>query len=250
MMRKERQYAKEDSNVFRQQVRMAAVQVTGLRQDELAMALAYEVEPFSGVPAADAEVAYVPVADADPAVRVYDVTVTRKKKRSAGGCERFLAPALVIGAIALLLAAADFFFMQRKLYALRREVAVQTELEARLDAVRKPAAAARAEAQAMRERREAAARAQDDVARARASYAHLLKAVAAAYGERAVLTSIEGGPSSVRIKGVAATASAAADVQVALTRAAAEHGWRLVPGQIVLRKPGLTAEFESELAHD
>ena len=69
MIRKERQYAKEDANAFRQQVRMAAVQVTGLRQDELAMALAYEVEPFSGVPAGDAEVAYVGITPCSPVLR-------------------------------------------------------------------------------------------------------------------------------------------------------------------------------------
>ena len=110
--------------------------------------------------------------------------------------------------------------------------------------------AARAEAQALRERRETAARAQDEAARARSAYAEIMKAIAAAYGERAVLMTLDGGPSALRIKGVAVTAAAAADVQVALTKSATELGWRLMPGPIAVRTPGLTAEFECELTHD
>ena len=250
MTRKGQQSAKDDANAFHQQVRMASVQVTGLRPDELAMALAYEVEPFSGIPASEAEVTYVPVIDPDPAVRVFDVTVKRKKNRSATGGARFLVPLLVLGALALVLAAVDFFFTHQRLAALRKEVAVQANLEAQLDAVRRPMTAARAEAQALRERRETAARAQDEAARAHSAYAEIMKAIAAAYGERAVLMTLDGGPSALRIKGVAVTAAAAADVQVALTKSATELGWRLMPGPIAVRTPGLTAEFECELTHD
>ena len=228
MTRKGQQSAKDDANAFHQQVRMASVQVTGLRPDELAMALAYEVEPFSGIPASEAEVTYVPAVDPDPAVRVFDVTVKRKKNRSATGCARFLVPLLVVGALALVLAAVDFFFTHRRLGALRKEVAVQANLEAQLDAVRRPTAAARA----------------------RSAYAEIMKAIAAAYGERAVLMTLDGGPSALRIKGVAVTAAAAADVQVALTKSATKLGWRLMPGPIAVRTPGLTAEFECELTHD
>ena len=77
-----------------------------------------------------------------------------------------------------------------------------------------------------------------------------MKAIAAAYGERAVLMTLDGGPSALRIKGVAVTATAAADVQVALTKSATKLGWRLMPGPIAVRTPGLTAEFECELTHD
>ena len=250
MTRKGQQSAKDNANAFHQQVRMASVQVTGLRPDELAMALAYEVEPFSGIPASEAEVTYVPAVDPDPAVRVFDVTVKRKKNRSATGGARFLVPLLVLGALALVLAAVDFFFTHQRLVALRKEVAVQANLEAQLDAVRRPTAAARAEAQALRERRETAARAQDEAARARSAYAEIMKAIAAAYGERAVLMTLDGGPSALRIKGVAVTAAAAADVQVALTKSATKLGWRLMPGPIAVSTPGLTAEFECELTHD
>ena len=250
MTHKGQQSVKDNANAFHQQVRMASVQVTGLRPDELAMALAYEVEPFSGIPASEAEVTYVPAVDPDPAVRVFDVTVKRKKNRSATGGARFLVPLLVVGALALVLAAVDFFFTHRRLGALRKEVAVQANLEAQLDAVRRPTTAARAEAQALRERRETAARAQDEAARARSAYAEIMKAIAAAYGERAVLMTLDGGPSSLRIKGVAVTAAAAADVQVALTKSATKLGWRLMPGPIAVRTPGLTAEFECELTHD
>ena len=239
-----------DVNAFRQQVRMAAVQVTGLRPDELTMALAYEVEPFSGIPAAEAEVTYVPVVDADPAVRVYDVAVRRRKNRAGTSGPRFLVPVFVLGMLALVLAAADFIFLQTRLRKLEGQVAVQTRLEAQLDAVRKPTAAARAEAHTLREQRETARRAQDEAARARAAYPAMLKAIATACGERAVLKTLDGGPSALSVAGMAVTASAAADVQVELTAAVAELGWRLAPGPIGVRTPGLTAEFKCELTHD
>ena len=77
MSRKKTDSVMDDPSAFRQQVRMAAVQVTGLRPDELSTALAYEIEPFSGIPAAEAELAYSPVVDPDPTVSVYDVAVRR-----------------------------------------------------------------------------------------------------------------------------------------------------------------------------
>ena len=83
MSRKKTDSVMDDPSAFRQQVRIAAVQVTGLRPDELAAALAYEVEPLSGIPAAEAELAYSPVVDPDPTVRVYDVAVRRRKNRAA-----------------------------------------------------------------------------------------------------------------------------------------------------------------------
>ena len=98
----------DDESAFRQQVRMAAVQVAGLRPDELSAALAYEVEPFSGIPAAEAELAYTPVVYSDPAVRVFDVAVRRRKSRADKGGGRYLIPIIVVGIIALVIAGIDF----------------------------------------------------------------------------------------------------------------------------------------------
>jgi len=250
MTRKKTESVMDDPSAFRQQVRMAAVQVAGLRPDELSAALAYEVEPFSGVPAAEAELAYAPVVDADPSVRVYDVAVRRRRRRAAGGAERFVVPAIVVGALALVAAGIDFAFTSMRLSRLEKTVAEQVRLQVALDAVRAPAKAARAEAESIRTRRAAEARAQVEAAKARGAYADILEAIAEAFGARAVVTSIDGGAFAVRVKGVAMTASAAADALVALTDAAAKRGWRLETGPIAVRTPGQTAEFECELKHD
>lgn len=241
--------ASHDDYAFHQQVRMAAVQVMGLRPEELAAALAYEVEPFSGIPANEAEITFTPVADPDPAIRVYDVSV-RRRRAEGSRSERLLKPLLLAGAAALLLATADFAFTSRKLGALKRDVARRAELQRQLDAAIKPAAAMRSEAQKLRNSREAAARAQNDAARERATYAKMLSAIADACGERAVLKSLDGNAASLRVKGSAVSATAAADVLVDLTAKASLFGWRLAPGSISVCTPGQTAGFECELTHD
>jgi len=250
MTRKKTVSVMDDESAFRQQVRMAAVQVAGLRPEELSAALAYEVEPFSGIPAAEAEIAYAPVVDSDPAVRVFDVAVRRRKGRADKGSGRYLIPLIVIGVVALVLAGIDFVRTYAHLNELKRNVAEQTRLQAALDAVRTPAKAARAEAKAVHERREAAARAQADAAKARCAYAGVLEAIADACGDRAVLSSLDGGAFTLRLTGVAVTAAAAADTLVALTDAAAKRGWRLSTGPITVRTPGQTAEFKCEITHD
>lgn len=250
MSRKKTVSVMDDPSAFRQQVRMAAVQVAGLRPDELSAALAYEVEPVSGIPAAEAELSYTPVVDSDPTVRVYDVAVRRRKNSAATGGERYLVPVLAIGVVALVLAGVDFAVTSRRLDGLKREVAEQTRLQSDLDAVRNPAKAARAEARAIRERRESAARAQAEAAKARSAFADILEAISAACGDRAVVSSLDGGAFSLRLAGVAVTASAAADTLVALTDEAARRGWKLTTGPITVRTPGQTAEFKCELKHD
>lgn len=250
MIRKKTLSVMDDTSAFRQQVRMATVQVTGLRPDELAAALAYEVEPFSGIPAADAELAYTPVAGSDPAVRVYEVAVRRRKSRASAGEERLLLPLLILGGFCLVLACIDFVYTSLRLRTAENDVASQSVLQSRLDAIRKPAKAARAEANAIRARRENAAKAQKEAAAARSAYADIMDVVAAACGDKAVLKSIDGGVFSMRLTGVAVTASAAADVLVALSDAATRQGWRIVSGPIDVLTPGLTAEFKCELTHD
>jgi len=240
----------DDPSAFRQQVRMAAVQVAGLKPDELSMALAYEVEPISGIPAAEAELYFTPVVDSDPTVRVYDVAVRRRKAPAATGGERFLKPLLAVGAVALVCAALDFFFASRELAGLRRDVAERVRLQAELDSVRNPAKSARAEARSIRERRESAARAQAEAAKARSAYADILEAIAIACGDRAVVSSLDGGAFSLRLTGLAVSATAASDTLVALTDEAGRRGWRLSPGPIAVRTPGQTTEFKCELRHD
>lgn len=250
MSRKKTVPVMDDASAFRQQIRMAAVQVAGLRPEELSAALAYEVEPFSGIPAAEAELAYTPVVDPDPAVRVFDVAVRRRKNRAANEGGRYLVPLVIAGVIALVLAGVDFVRTSMRLNELKTTVAEQARLQSALDAVRNPAKAARAEARAVRERREAAARAQDEAAKARRAYADILDAITEACGDRAVLSSLDGGAFEIQLTGVAVTASAAADTLVALADAAAKRGWSLSTGPITVRTPGQTAEFKCGITHD
>jgi len=250
MTRKNTASVMDDASAFRQQIRMAAVQVAGLRPEELSAALAYEVEPFSGIPAAEAELAYTPVVDSDPSVRVFDVVVRRRKSGDAKGGAWYLVPLVIVGVIALILAGVDFVFTSMRLNELKKTVAEQARLQSALDAVRNPAKAARAEARAVRERREAAARAQDEVAKARRAYADVMEAIAEACGDKAVLSSIDGGAFELRLTGVAVTATAAADTLVALADAAAKRGWRMATGPIRVQTPGQTAEFQCEITYD
>jgi len=240
----------DDASAFRHQVRMAAIQVAGLRPDELAAALAYEVEPVSGIPAAEAELAYTPVVDPDPTVRVYDVAVRRRSVRAASAGDRLVLPLAIAGAIAILAAGADFVFLRSRLASLKSDVEVQARLQATLDSIRSPARTARAETRAIRERRNAAEKAQSDAAAARTAYADILEAIAVACGNRAVLSSLEGGAGDIKLAATAVDADAATGVLVALTTAAEKQGWHLVPGPITVRGPGPTAEFKCEIVHD
>ena len=89
-----------------------------------------------------------------------------------------------------------------------------------------------------------------EAATARAAYVEILKSVASSCGDRAVLTELDGGAFAIRLSGVAVTSEAAAETLVALTESAAKQGWRLKPGPIAVRTPGLTAEFSCEVVHD
>ena len=230
---------------------MAAVQVAGLAPDELARALAYEVEPFSGIPVQEADVVFEPVAEPDSSVRVYDVVVSRKGRRSGvGGAARALKWLLAAGILALCAAAADFFLLSSRLRALEGELARRGDLQAQIDALMRPAASARAEAQAVRARRAAAAKAQDGVATRRAVVASAMRAMAESCGDKAVLRTFRCSADEIKMRCIAASASDASDASVALASRLGSLGWRLVPGAMEVKSPGMTAEFECEARHD
>ena len=240
---------RDDPAAFRQQVRMAAVQVAGLRPDELAVALAYEVEPFSGVPAAEAEVSYSPVVDPDPAVRVYDVAVRRRRRRAGIGAERLLVPAMAAGAALLAAAAVDFGILAYRTHCAERSIAERAPLDAQLRRVDGAARANREEARRLREARERSAAAQDRVERLRAAYPSLMDAVAGVCGGRMVVKSFASdGPFAVVLRAVAVSAQDAGEAMAQLTRAAAGRGWRVEPGGISSSAQGTTAEFTCRIA--
>ena len=241
----------DDPSAFRQQVRMAAVQVAGLKPSELEAALAYEVEPSSGIPAAEAEIGFRLLTDDDPTVRVYEVAVRRRKAQSAAGAERFVRPLMILGVVVLALVAVDAVVTLRTQSRLARDVAERERLDARIKAVQREARAAREEAQGVRAKREAAVKAQDDVARYRAAWPELLDAIAESCGGGAVLTSLEsGGPFRVKMRATAVSPRAAADVMVSLAAAAGKKGWRVRPGATAVSARGTTTTFECEIEYD
>ena len=241
----------DDPSAFRQQVRMAAVHVVGLKPTELEMALAYEVEPSSGVPAAEAEIAFRLLTDEDPTVRVYEVAVRRRLAKSASGAERYVRPLTIVGVILVALVAVDATHALWTRSRLMRDVAERERLDAKIRAVQREAKSARDEAQKVRARREAAAKAQDDVARYRAAWPELLEAIAESCGEKAVLTSLSAdGPFRVKMRATAVSPRAAADVMVALTAAAGKLKWRVTPGAAAASARGTTTTFDCEIAYD
>ena len=241
----------DDPSAFRQQVRMAAVQVAGLKPSELEAALAYEVEPSSGIPAAEAEIGFRLVPGDDPTVRVYDVAVRRRKAHGSAGAERFVRPLTILGAVVLAIVAADAAVTLRTQSRLARDVAERERLDARIKAVQREARAAREETQSVRAKREAAVKAQDDVARYRAAWPELLDAIAESCGGGAVLTSLEAdGPFRVKMRATAVSPRAAADVMVSLAAAARRIGWRVRPGATAVSARGTTTTFDCELEYD
>ena len=244
-----------DPSAFRQRVRMAAVQVAGLAPDELASALAYEVEPFSGIPAGEAEVAYRVVVEPDPSVRVYDVAVRRRSGRgtkSSKGFERWLVPAYVFAALVVLAVGADYLHFRMRHAALAKEVAVQSRLEATLQSIRNRTKSRRDEASALRAAREAAIAAQDAVEKRRALFPGLLSVIGSAFADRAVLKSIASGEGAgaVRLAAAAANAEAAAEALTRLTAAATAKGWKVKTGGMSSRTEGATVAFDCEVLHD
>jgi hypothetical protein len=131
-----------DRGALCRQVRLAAVQVEGLGDEELAMALAYELEPYSSIPAADAEVAWRELDGEDRSMRVFEAAVirrTRSRRGLGGDMGRILRFAYAAGAIALLAAGADYaitrFESGRLGSSLERRLRLQQELSTRISSV-------------------------------------------------------------------------------------------------------------------
>ncbi len=242
----------DDKTAYRQQVRMAAVQVEALSPDELRNALAYEIEPFSGVSAAAAEVAWREIEDPDKSVRVYEVAVRDGKSSKSHDGPAALRNMRCLAAIAVLAVAAavaDWALLSGRIAKLEKTVAEQSVLDARVSAERAKAAAARMAAERIRAGREAAARAQREVARLRGAYPGIMATLASVCGGRVVVKSLAADkPFELKLTAVAASADAAAATMAELTKAVSSQGWTLAPGPIAAAADGLTAEFSCVLA--
>ena len=240
---------------FKQRVRMAAVQVSGLSGDDLKMALAYEVEPFSGIPAVEAEVQFECVADADTAVRVYDVTITRKRKRGIGGgafgglggLGQSAKPALIFAGIVILTIAVDFAYLSIARSRVKCELKEREPLQAEIDVIREAARKDRDATAQLRRDREARAAAQERCAELRAAYPEVFKAIARAFGGNATLKSFIGGGFQLELNAFAVSEEAAIEAMTKLDGEARKCGWNFRPGVISAVNQGSSINFEGEL---
>lgn len=247
MREKDQQRIWNDPNACRQQVRMISVQVEGLRPDELATALAYELEPVSGIPVAEAEVVWKPLPNEDPSFRLFDVALVRRRRRGGarGSDLRVLCICCILAGLAMVLVAVDAVTLKTRQTSLAREVAARQPLQDSIDLIRRKTASVRSETESIRRRRETEAKAQSDCAKLREAFVGMMDGVSGGCGGKAVVKSfVSEGPFDVRIRAVATDAQTAADVMVAMTRALDACGWDLTPGPVEAFAGGAGVAFE------
>jgi hypothetical protein len=234
-----------DKSAFRREVALAAVQIEGLGDEELAGALAYEVEPFSSVPAAEAEVAWKEVAAPDPSVRVFDVAVIRRTaKKRCDALSRLFVPAVVLGAVILAAAGADYLHLRRKAGQIEESLAVRSPLQQELSSLSRRAGEANRRAQEIRARRESAAKAQDECARLRRAYLDFFESLSV-IGGKAVVKSVSpgDGPFTLSFVMAAADERSGGAALAALNGELARRGWTLEPGDMSGSGGGAMAVF-------
>ncbi len=242
---------------FRQRVNLPAAQVSGLSDAELASALAFEVEPFSGIPRAESRIAWKRVNAADAARVVFDVVQIRtrdlveevakakKAKRNvlavtappesaagetvedlpwvpvkAGGGISLKLP--LLGALAALLALLAMGWHGMSLRTERRrlesEVAVQLRLQGEKNALESQLSALRRQIDGLRERRMEAERAQQNAEVLRSAWRVLLEAVPRACRDESVLKSVKAtGAYSAQLTGLSLSTEAATRTFVRLS---------------------------------
>lgn len=242
----------DNPKAFRQQVRLAAVQVAALGEDELAAALAYELEPFSKIPSSEAAVAWRESAESTAAVKVYDVAVVRRRAgKGSGGSDGERRWNIIVAAVALLAVVAvavDWFAMASRIDGLRRDVAAQMPLDEELRRLDDRVRNVHAEAAAIREKRQSAERAHGTVESLRSSLTGALDAVAAVCGGRIVVKEISSPEHFVlEFRAAAESAENAAAIMAQLGDAVVVRGLRLESGAISASSTGTMVEFTFRL---
>lgn len=275
---------------FRQRVNLPAAQVAGLAEAELAAALAFECEPFSGIPRSEGEMAWRRLGGEGDARAVFDVVQIRRadaeaeaaRARRSGRRVRAVtaAPAsgesvedlpwipvrqsralavrsgalMVLAALLVLaLIAWDATTLVSRERALSRSVAAGRALQAQKDELQRRLASVQKECADLRLRRADEARAQQNADVLRSAWRLMLAAVPNACGDDSVLGGITAkGAYSARITGVALSADAAARTFARLAEALKppKSGWRVTPGSIGAAASGGTVEFACDLEFD
>ena len=243
----------ENPKAFRQQVSLAAVQVASLADGELATALAYELEPFSKIPSADADVAWRESPASNASVKIYDVAVMRRRgnsPRHGHGIDGRRAGifAAVAALLAVLAVAADCAWLKCRETNLRRDLAARSPLDAEIRSLDAQAASLRNQARQLREKREREAAAQQRVERMRRAFPDAMGTVATVCGGRTTVKEFaSSAPFEISMCAVAPNADAAVAIMAKLDAAAAKKSWRLEPGAIEASATGATATFSCRL---
>lgn len=240
---------------FRQRVDLPSAQVRGLADAELAAALVFEVEPFSGIAACDGEVAWRRLDDGSGTRAQFDVVQMRrsdmaaemaKARREHRRVTAFTAvPDAAIGesaenmpsitvrrsgnagrvawiwAIGMLMLLGAICFDAWELAGdgrrLGREVAVGRDLQRQRDALQARIDNAVREAQQLRMKRADLARAGQNVEVLRDAWRKLFAAIPVACADECVVKSVKAeGPYSCRLVGMALAPSSAARTLVRL----------------------------------
>ena len=253
MKKKDKDRVWDDPKAFRQQVRLAAVQVAGLSPDELEVALAYEVEPFSAIPAKDAELVFRPVDDPDATVRVFDVAVRRRQQKSGGSCLLNIVLGVVgLAAIALLvLAWRDYEHIKAEEARLAAETTRRSAFAGELAALQKAVDKSRNETKAHRDNRVGITRGRQNTEVLRDVYKTLLATVSEAFGNDAVLKQIKcPKPYSAEITAMSLNTKAASATLVRLSSALVPKGWTIEPGPLTSNGSGGTVGFSCTVTFD
>lgn len=240
-----------DRNAFRRTVNLAAVQVEGLSDDELSTALAYEVEPYSMIPAAEAEVAWKQIDSDDIAVKSFEVAIVRKQKKRGSigvGLEKYLKAFVVLAIVLVMALAVDYVLLKRESSTLGDSLMRRAPLQSEIDQLAKRRNASLAEAARVRTLREETIRSQNECERLRGAYPRFFKALAG-LGGKVVVKSLSAGdePFTVKFSFAAINERAGAEVMADLTEALAKCGWELTPGDIgAVHGGGATVEFSGK----
>ncbi len=240
---------------FRQRVNLPAAQVRGLADAELATALVFEVEPFSGIAAADGEVAWRRLDDGSGSRAQFDVVQMRRSDmvaemaRARREHRRVLAFTAVpdaaagesagdlpsipvcrggktsrmvwiwgLGIIVLLAALCfDAWDLAGDGRRLEREIAARRVLQRERDALLARIDNAVREAQQLRMKRADLMRAGQNVEVLRDAWHKLFAAIPVACADECVVKGVKAdGPYSCRLTGMALTPSSAARTLVRL----------------------------------
>ncbi len=217
-----------DKDAFRREVSLARVQVEGLSRDELASALAYELEPYSKIPAIEADVAWKDAVSPDAAMRVFDVALVRRRSAAGGaaGLEKFIRPLSAAAAALILALCGDYAYLRYRIDALEDSLASRAPLQRELDDLSRRASRLDRQTQDIRSTREAVQKAQRAFAGLRGAYPGLLEALSAVGGRVVVKSLVKGKDEfTVEFAFAAADGEAANEAMTLLSGELAKRGW-------------------------